>query len=729
MTHMKRLLSAFAIALLSAVNTDAETTTPLPIIPAPASLAIGEGHCHLSGKVSLVVPANRPGFQAIADLFCESVKPLTTLGFEVSEERPATNAIVLTDDPGQKADGYTLTIGADSVEIASSTDAGMFYGLQSLSHLLPLDVNEADLPCLTINDAPRFPWRGVMLDCSRHFFSKEDIKKLLDTMARYKLNRFHWHLVDDQGWRLEIKKYPQLTSEGATKNGRKTRASGFYYTQEDVREIVAYAEARFITVVPEIEMPGHSLAILSVLPELKCDPDAKGWVNVFCAGNDKTYEVLRDILEETFALFPSEFVHIGGDEANKTSWKSCPKCQARMKREGLRSVHALQSYFIKQMEPVFHKHGKRLLGWDEIMDGGLAPSAAVMYWRSQGAHGGVNERVAEAARKGHTIIMTPQTYCYYDFPQDENWFNEPAGWKGAVTTRKTYAFEPIPEGLPADKQRNILGAQCNLWSERVPDVTHAEYMLFPRVFALAEVMWSPKSTRDYDFLMQRSLAHLPRLAKRSVNVRYPDGIAFETRNGLTSITPELPGAVVRYTTDGSAPSAQSPVYQGPFKVNGPTLVKAAIVKQDGSTGRVKSHLVADSIDTSKATAVLKTPAEVPTPMKEVLDGSNWRAWGSDRTRKPPFPHDLVIDLKNVETLRGFVYEPRADDSTIGNILAYELLVSDGTNESVAAKGKFSGEREQQFVIFPEPAEGRLVTLRVLDAIDGVTTGSEVRLFR
>ena len=723
-----RLLPLLAI-FLSVMNADAESMISTFIIPAPASVKTEEGRSQLSGRISMVVPENRPDIQAVAGTFSKSIKPLTKLEFEITNEQPAGNHILLKEKPGLEPEGYTLRTGTNQVEISASTPAGFFYGLQSLAQLLPLDSSEAELPSLNISDAPRFPWRGVMLDCSRHFFPKDDIKKLLDTMGHYKLNRFHWHIVDDQGWRIEIRKYPQLTEKGATSNGRETRASGFYYSQEDIREIVAYASARFITVVPEIEMPGHSHAILSVMPELKCDPSSKDWINIFCAGNDKTYEVLEDILEETFSLFPSEFVHIGGDEANKTAWRSCAKCQARMKREGIKDMHGLQSYFIRRMEPVFKKHDKRLLGWDEILEGGLSPTAAVMYWRSQGPHAGLNTRIAEAARKGHVIIMTPQTYCYYDFPQDENWFNEPAGWNGAVTTRKSYSFEPIPEGLPADKHQNILGAQCNLWSERVPDMKHAEYMLFPRLFSLAEVLWSPKSTRDYGSLMQRSLAHLPRLAKRSVNVRYPDGIAFEANEGMVILTPELPEAAVRYTTDGTEPTKQSPAYQRPFKVNGPTVVKAAIVKGDGSLGRVKTHLVADYIDTSKATAVLEMPGEEASPLKEVLDGSNWKVWSSNWNPKPPFPHDLIIDLKKEETLRGFVYEPRADDVTVGNILSYELLVSDGTNESLTAKGTFSGKREQQFVVFPEAIKGRFVTLRVLDAVGGVTSGSEVRLFR
>ena len=462
-----------------------------------------------------------------------------------------------------------------------------------------------------------------MLDSARHFFSKQEVCTLLDTLARYKLNRLHWHLVDDQGWRLEIRKYPELADRRC-------------YTQDDVREIVAFAAARGITVVPEIEMPGHSAAILKAMPELRCDPAAGSSANVYCAGNERTFAVIEDILAETFALFPSELVHIGGDEADKTHWKRCSKCRARMRREGLTSVDELQSYFIRRVEAIFGRHGRRLLGWDEIMDGGLAPSAAVMYWRSEEGDAALSGRIRQAAERGHQIVMTPQTCCYLDYHQDANWFNEPSGWIGTVTLRTAYGLEPIPQGLAEEHQANILGAQGNLWCDRNVNFDSAGYQLFPRALALAEVAWSPRSTRDYRSLTERILLHLPRLAALRVNARYPDGIDFRYEDRTLALEPELPGAPVHLTLNGTAPSAADPVYAAPIPLPRPTLVRAAIVRDDGTLGRAKPFMACDLLDSGQLAVAAATDSDPRHPAAAVLDGTNWTFWLTAPAR-PPFP--------------------------------------------------------------------------------------------
>ena len=683
----------------------------IPIIPVPASVRASAGSLTLAGEVAIAVPAGRPELRAVAEVFIRSAEPLTQLAFRVTQSD--SGPIVLKEATGTDAEGYDLIVSAYGVEISASHPTGFFYGLQSLAQMLPLQTAAAELPCLHIRDKPRFAWRGVLLDSARHFFTKQEVCTLIDTLARYKLNRLHWHLVDDQGWRLEIGKYPKL-------------ADPLCYTQDDVREILAFAAARGITVVPEIEMPGHSAAILEAMPELRCDPSASA--NVYCAGNDRTFAVIEDILAETFALFPSEFVHIGGDEADKTDWNRCPKCRERMRREGLASVDELQSSFIRQIEVIFARHGRRLLGWDEIMDGGLAPSAAVMYWRSEEGDAALRGRIREAAERGHQIVMTPQTCCYLDYHQDANWFNEPSGWIGTVTLRAAYGLEPIPRGLAEEHQANILGAQGNLWCDRNVNFDSAGYQLFPRALALAEVGWSPRSTRDYRSLTERILLHLPRLAALRVNARYPDGIDFRYENRALALEPELPGASVHLTLDGTAPSAADPVYTAPIPLSRPTLVRAAIVRDDGALGRAKPFLACDLLDGGRLAVAASTDSDPRHPAAAVLDGTNWTFWLTAAAR-PPFPHEIVVDLGAEEEIAGFIYEPRTDGPLDGNILQYELSVSDGTHSAVAASGPFSGRREVQRVIFDRPARGLIVTLRILDAVGGVTAMSGFKLFR
>ncbi len=681
------------------------------IIPVPASARACEGTLRLAGRVTIAVPAGRSDLRAAAELFVQSAQPLTQIALRVTSSDGGQ--IILKESSGTAVEAYDLGVSASGVEIAASHPTGFLYGLQSLAHLLPLHAEAVELPCLHIRDRPRFPWRGVLLDSARHFFTKQEVCTLLDTLARYKLNRLHWHLVDDQGWRLEITKYPELASPQS-------------YSQRDVREIVAYAGARGITVVPEIEMPGHSAAILKAMPELSCDPSAGA--NVYCAGNDRTFAVIEDILAETFALFPSEFVHVGGDEADKTSWTHCAACRERMRREGLAGVEELQSFFIRRVETIFGRHGRRLLGWDEIMDGGLAPSAAVMYWRSEEGDAALSGRVREAAERGHQIVMTPQTCCYLDYHQDANWFNEPAGWIGTVALRTAYSLDPIPQGLAAEHHANILGAQGNLWCDRIASFETAGYQLFPRALALAEVAWSPREARDYRSLAKRILFHLPRLAALHVNARYPDGIEFGYRDRMLTIEPELPGARVHFTLNGSNPSAEDAVHTGPVPLPGPTPVRAAIVRDDGTLGRPKTFLACDLLDSRRITVTASTGCHPDHPAATVLDGTNWTFWLTS-AEHPPVPHEISFALEGEEEIAGFVYEPRTDGPLDGNLLLCELRVAGGAGPAVAARGSFTGRREPQHLFLERPARGRTVTLRILDAVGGITAMSGFKLFR
>lgn len=430
-------------------------------------------------------------------------------------------------------DAYRLNIDADKIKIEASSEEGFFYGFQTLLQLFPNTI-ESDqsyiLPALSINDWSTFSWRGAHLDVCRHFYSAEFVKKYIDQLSKHKMNVFHWHLTEDQGWRIEIKKYPKLTEIGSKRKetivgknfdpyiGDTTEYGGFY-TQEQIKEIVAYAADRFVTVVPEIELPGHAMAAIASYPHLSCTGEqievATSWGvfdDVYCAGNDSVFAFLEDVMDEVIELFPSEYIHIGGDECPKTRWKTCEKCQSRMNSEGLKDEHELQSYFIKRMEQYLLTKNKSIIGWDEILEGGLAPNATVMSWR--GEAGGI-----EAAKQNHAVIMTPGSPCYFDHYQSENKKVEPLAIGGYNSLKSVYLYDPLPKDLPADKQQYILGAQANVWTEYMPNAKHVEYMLFPRLCALSEVLWTANKEKDFDNFEKRLNRHYQRLDAWDINYR------------------------------------------------------------------------------------------------------------------------------------------------------------------------------------------------------------------
>jgi hexosaminidase len=433
---------------------------------------------------------------------------------------------VITPDTLLHAEWYALGVMTDGIVISATTEAGLFRGSRTLIQLLEQGRETGRLPCLSITDQPRFEWRGMHLDACRHFWSVEFTKKYIDLLARYKMNSFHWHLTEDQGWRIEIKKYPKLTELGAWRNGSQvgpyarlqydTIPYGGFYTQEQIREVVAYAAARHINVVPEIEMPGHALAALAAYPHLGCTGGPyevqRGWgvfEDVFCAGNDSVFTFLEDVLTEVMDLFPSKTIHIGGDECPKEAWKKCAKCQARMKDEGLKDEHELQSYFIQRIEKFVNSKGRKIIGWDEILEGGLAPNASVMSWR--GTEGGI-----AAARSGHYAVMSPGSHCYFDHYQGDP-ANEPLAFGGYTTVQKVYSYEPIPAELKPEEHKYILGAQGNMWTEYILTPEHVEYMAVPRMLALAEVLWTPKSKRNEADFIHRLENEFPKLEAMKVN--------------------------------------------------------------------------------------------------------------------------------------------------------------------------------------------------------------------
>jgi hexosaminidase len=548
---MKYLFTGILVAATAMKVLAANPGAPA-IIPAPEKMEVRDGAFKLMPTTRIYV---NTGSRETGKILSEQLHISTGYPFKVSAKlfanKPVRDAILLTTRNASTnlgAEGYELTVASNSVVLRAPTQTGLFYGVQSLLQLLPPEIFSAQpahgivwqIPCVQIEDHPRFKWRGLMLDVSRHFFKKDEIKRLLDEMALHKLNTFHWHLVDDQGWRLEIKKYPKLTQAGAWRSGvgfgfkpDSTTAYGSdgryggFYTQEDVREIVAYAAARHITIVPEIEMPGHSVAALAAYPQFSCTGGPltialKGGVmhGIYCPGKDETFAFLQDVLAEVFQLFPSQYIHIGGDEVPKGVWKECERCQARIKAEGLKNEEGLQSYFVRRIEKFVNSRGRTLIGWSEILQGGLAQNAAVMDWIGGGL---------EAAREGHDVVMTPTEFCYFDYYQSRDQAAEPKAICCYLPLSKVYAFEPIPANLPADKQEHILGGQGNVWTEYIPNFRQVEYMAFPRLCALSEVVWSPKEARNWEDFLLRLRTDERRLDQLGVNYRHDSITTSETK--------------------------------------------------------------------------------------------------------------------------------------------------------------------------------------------------------
>jgi hexosaminidase len=559
---MRASLIVIFIFSIAATAFTAEPVRPA-IIPAPQKMEISKGEFELGAQTHIDVDA---ASGATGQYLAAKLRASTGYPFAIqTNERPETlKATIRLSTANAKAElgpeGYELDVSPEVISIKAPTQAGLFYGVQTLLQLFPPQIFSTnavsnvnwEIPfAVHIEDQPRFKWRGFMLDVSRHFFSKDEVKRVLDEMALHKLNMFHWHLTDDQGWRIEIKKYPKLTEIGAwrkqslitppqdddgnfmtnhvhpawdvaprTAFGAGGRYGGFY-TQADVREIVAYASALHITVVPEIEMPGHAIAALSAYPELSCDggaytTDVSAGINkgVFCVGKDEVFTFLDNVLLEVFQMFPGKYVHIGGDEVNvavkKLTWGQSAECQARMKSEGLKSLDELQGWFTGRIGKFVSEHGKTMIGWSEIAEAPLPSDAAIMDWQGGAIF---------AATNRHDVVMAPTKYCYLDYYQSLDTAAEPPGIGGFVPLEKIYSFEPIPVRLASRFQSHILGGQGNLWTEYIPSLAHVEYMMFPRLCALAEVDWSPKTARDFDEFNQRLQIHEQRLAALGVNYR------------------------------------------------------------------------------------------------------------------------------------------------------------------------------------------------------------------
>ncbi|MDD6892517.1 MAG: glycoside hydrolase family 20 protein [Bacteroidales bacterium] len=595
---------------------------PLPLQTA----AVQQAPFVLKSGIPVYYPAGNEELQRNAGFLAGYLKAQTGIEVAVKEGEGQGGITLAMDDGVQAPEGYRLTVGADGVRIVGATPAGVFYGIQTLRKAVGAQAAASvELPAVDITDQPRFGYRGMMLDVGRHFYSMDELKTYIDMLALHNVNRFHWHLSEDQGWRIEIKKYPKLTEVGSKRSetviGHNSgkydgKPYGGFYTQEQAREIVAYAAERYITVIPEIDLPGHMLGALAAYPELGCTGGPyevwRQWgvsEDVLCAGNDQTIAFIKDVLAEIIDIFPSEYIHVGGDECPKVRWTTCPKCQARIKALGLKSdskhtkEERLQSYVIHEAEEFLNSKGRKMIGWDETLEGGLAPNATVMSWRGEG--GGI-----EAARQRHDVVMTPNTYVYFDYYQAQDKENEPIAIGGYLPMEKVYSYEPMPKALTPEEQKYIIGVQANLWTEYIPTFAQVQYMVLPRMAALCESQWCAPDKKDYPAFLQRCSrlvdiykAYGWNYAKHIFDVQLQLTPNSETGT-LDVIAGTIDNAPVYYTLDGSEPTAAATRYTEVVKIDKPAILRTVAIRPEGAT-RVTTDTIRFSKSSMKPITMLQ----------------------------------------------------------------------------------------------------------------------------
>jgi hexosaminidase len=603
-----------------------QSPNEISIIPQPVSLEKKNGQFELTGSTGIVSADNTPEVQKVVEIFAESVRRSTGYPIVVKTSKGDLSSLInfslnKTADAVLGKEGYVLDISSSGVNLQANNAAGLFYGVQTLLQLLPKEIESKtvvqksswSIPAARITDFPRFGWRGLMFDVSRHFFTKEEVKGFIDEMVKYKMNLLHMHLTDDEGWRIEIKGLPKLTEVGAWRVSRvgrfgtfepagatEPRDYGGFFTHDDIRDLVKYASDRFVNILPEIDVPGHSLAAIVSYPELSCTPGvekyrvspgtkimdwhSKGFTalidNTLCPANEKVYTFLDKVFTQVAELFPFEYIHMGGDECAKNFWEKSPQIKALMKREGLKDMHEVQSYFVKRVEKIIESKGKKLIGWDEILEGGLAPNAAVMSWR--GIKGGI-----EAAKLGHEVVMSPTTFAYLDYMQSDASIEAPV--YATLRLKTAYTFEPIPEGVEA---RFIKGGQGNLWTEQVYNTRQVQYMLWPRAQAIAESVWSPKEKKNWDDFVKRVETNFERMDVRQVKYARamfdPIITAKKDSKGALSIelSTEVEGLDIHYSFDNSHPDNFYPKYSSPLSVpKGASMLKVITYRDGKPIGR------------------------------------------------------------------------------------------------------------------------------------------------
>lgn len=630
--HRFRIVLLITLCFSTLLNLEVYSQENVPsLIPIPVSVEPGNGKFELTAETAIIVPEENSEINGVADYFSNKIKPAT--GYELETSANASNGIVLSllkkPDNEIGDEGYHLEVNSENITIQANKPAGLFYGIQTLLQLLPKDIEnntiqenvDWNIPAVRITDYPRFGWRGLMLDVSRHFFSKEVVKEFIDDMARYKYNRFHWHLSDDQGWRIEIESLPKLTEIGAwrverhgewgkrdaPKPGEKATYGG-YYPHEDIREVVQYAKDRFIEILPEIDAPGHSMAAIAAYPELSVTEDSSITVNPGSSfstwhgngkftmhidnsldpSNEKVYTFLDKVFTEVAALFPFEYIHMGGDEAYKGYWEKDPDNQALMKKLKMKNSVELQSYFNKRVNEIIQDKGKKMIGWDEILEGGLPEGAAVMSWR--GTKGGI-----EAAHQNAPVVMSPSPMAYLDLYQGDPAVEPPT--YNMARLKGSYTWDPVPEGVDS---KLILGGQGNIWAERLPSKTHVEYMAYPRAFALSEIYWSPEKKKDWESFVNRVEDHFERFDEAEINyaISMYDPVIKVTKNKegalVINLSTEVEGLDLHYAFDQGLPNQHFPRYDSPIVVpKGADLFRVVSFEEGEQMGKLISIPVED----------------------------------------------------------------------------------------------------------------------------------------
>ena len=616
---MKRRLPVILMGIILLIGCESKNTKlkvgQVSIIPKPAQQVLGKGYFEITAKTQITVENQEQ--KLIVDTFLEVFEVVA--GWKPVVTENGKGELKLITDSSLENEAYILNVSSSNIEIKASSGAGFFYAIQSLKKLLPIEFSgnkvykdvRWGIPSVQIKDKPAFAWRGYMLDVSRHFFDKNKVKEVIDFMAASKLNRFHWHLADDQGWRLEIKSYPKLTEVGAWRMdynvtdetvsnwfGRPVQKAnekptyGGFYTQDEVKEIIAYAKERYIEIIPEIDMPGHAQATIAAYPEIGCVNAAPfvatGGVvknNTYNPGKEETFVFADKILNELMDIFPFKYVHIGGDECNKSQWKIDPYAQKRIKEEGLKNEHELQSYFLKRIEKIINKRGRVMIGWDEILEGGLAPNATVMSWR--GESGGI-----KSAKAGHDVVMTPNKYCYIDLKQGHDDLEPNLGYAELLLS-KSYSYKVIPDVLSKEEGKHILGIQANLWTESISDWSKLTYMTFPRIYAIAESGWTSNDNKNWDGFTERLFTQFKRLDEKKVRYAKSAFSPWIDHKGNGSdievtIKTEANGLDIHYTLDGSEPTKKSKLYTTSFVIEKSAKVKARAFKGEEAVGYVSS---------------------------------------------------------------------------------------------------------------------------------------------
>lgn len=743
--RMKKIFLLLSVVLAAACATETKEGNILNVVPYPNEVQMGEGVFDAKGAAVTYDQAIEAPAVNVITAFAEKLSVVSGVQNAVSAGT-ADNGFVFVQNAEIPSEAYILDVKPGCVKVEASGLRGFNYAIQTIKQMLPVEIfgngpapkASWTIPAVYVKDEPRFAYRGMHLDECRHFFGIDEVKRYLDVMEIHKLNKFHWHLTEDQGWRIEIKKYPRLTEVGSVRKGTCIKkdftshdgvpyGEGMWYTQDQIREVVAYAAAKGIDVIPEIDLPGHMIAALAAYPELGCTGGPyEVWTrwgvseDLLCAGNEKVYEFLEDILSEVCEMFPGEYIHIGGDECPKVRWEQCPKCQAKIKalglkdKDGHKAEHFLQSYVMSRMEKFLNAKGRKVIGWDELLEGEAAPNSTIMSWR--GEAGGL-----EATRLGHDAIMTPNTYFYLDYYQSADLENEPFGIGGYLPVEKCYSYEPYPKDMTDEQKKHIIGVQANMWTEYIAEVDHLYYMLLPRMAALSEVQWCAADRKDWDRFYNAaekfcSIYEIMGYNYATHILQVKGEVTSDVEDKSVTVTLECSGdAAVRYTTNGKTPTRMSAQYTEPLKITESCVLNASVFR-DG----VETKVYSKKFDFHKAIGKNVTFSRKPHPKycsgapyclvdalrgPQIFKSQEWIAWNGDSV-------DITIDMEDSQPYSSVTLGMIADKPSY-IFFPTRLAVSvseDGENYSEVAtqeygvEGKESPDCMKDFILtFPETA--------------------------